>query len=667
MVAVTISDSGLRASIASLEAAGTFLNSVDKMVVELRADLAGLGPDEIVSFISRSHLPVIVSGLSDFNSIANAIGAGAAYIDIDLALFESLDESHRKILAGYHDVNLIVSVHFNGCAPSYTELISVYQRCVSTGASIVKLVSVAACEQEAEMMLHLYSDSCRKGEESVNTPSLISFAMGEEFRYTRAASLTLGAPFTYCALSPEGKVAPGMLLLDEYVALISRLSSIKGEVAVPPSKSIAQRAIIAAVMAKGESLFTNFGHCDDIDMAVAVAKELAQNVSVEGDTLRITGSAGGTTKQPDTNPFAGLMNVMPMMGGEKTIFVGESGLLSRLCLPVLAQLGESFTVTGDGSLMDRRMYGCKEVMEQLGATCVLTDKETLPAAVSGPLKGGNITFSGAKGSQLISGLLMALPACRKPSVMRVENPSSIPYILLTIEVLKEFGIVIDYEREKDAMIFNIPARQKYRPANIIFEGDWSSAANFVVLGAIFGETVIKGLRGSSIQADRMVVDVVRRCGASAEYLKGKLRVRRGYLRSFDFDVTNCPDLLPPLSVLALFSEGTTTIKGVARLNNKESNRPLVMTKIMKDMGEKAYLSEDGEILTIEGASLERRVLENRLPKGGNFSSSGDHRVAMALKILSVGCSSEVVIDTVDCINKSFPAFLSQFSNICSSK
>jgi 3-phosphoshikimate 1-carboxyvinyltransferase len=127
------------------------------------------------------------------------------------------------------------------------------------------------------------------------------------------------------------------------------------------------------------------------------------------------------------------------------------------------------------------------------------------------------------------------------------------------------------------------------------------------------------------------------------------------------DVTNCPDLLPGLSIMAALSEGTSHLSGVARLKNKESDRPLIMTQILNKMGVEAEL--DGDTLHITGISMARRILENNMLKGGNFCASSDHRVAMALKIASIACKGEIKIDNTDCIDKSFPEFLTIFDNI----
>ena len=555
---------------------------------------------------------------------------------------------------------IILSFHDYQMTPGTDALVKVYREAVAAGADIVKIVTTAETTADALRVLDLYKllEDGRMGRKKV---PLIAFAMGNAGRFSRLEAHRQGAPFTYCALKQKYIVAPGMFTVEEVESFQDR-TAVSGTVDMPASKSVAQRAIIAAMLAKGESEFHNCTRCRDIDSAIGVAKQFAQEAYVDkGGDLIIRGGFPPEKKKNDS-PFSSLIS-MSMQSGGRTAFVGESGLLSRLCIPVVAQFGESVTVTGEGSLMDRHMYGCKEAMEELGASCILTAEETLPAVVCGPIKGGEITISGKKGSQFITGLLMALPLSKKDSVLRVQNATSVPYILLTVDVMQKFGVTVEWHREGDELVFNIPGKQKYSPTEMTFEGDWSAAVNFIVAAAIFGSLTIKGLNLGTIQADKKILDVVRGCGASVEELPddGGIRVSRGSLRAFDFDATDSPDLVPALSVLAAFSEGTSHFTGVARLRNKESNRPVVMEEGLNAMGVPARV--DGDTMDITGISLARRIVEGKMLKGGNFHTFSDHRVAMALKVASLGCSSKVTLDSTDCIDKSFPGFLKLFESI----
>lgn len=660
MICISIGDYGLDACRKALRRCEKYRRQFPDLVAEIRLDLCGLGENEVHELFSASKLPLIATCMKRSSHLCStAVMAGAAYVDINVFSFINLSKEEQALLRG-RGTKLILSFHDYQMTPSTTALAKVYRDAVKAGADIVKIVTTAACTEDALRVLDLYKMQA-EGKLGRKKVPLTAFAMGDPGRFSRLEAHRLGAPFIYCALRQKYIVAPGMFTMDEVENFHDR-SEVSGTVDMPASKSVAQRAIIAAMLAKGESEFHNCTRCRDIDSAIGVAKQFASEAYIDkGGDLIIRGGFPPDKKKNDS-PFSSLVS-MSMQSGGRTAFVGESGLLSRLCIPVVAQFGESVTVTGEGSLMDRHMYGCKEAMEELGASCILTAEETLPAVVCGPIKGGEITISGKKGSQFITGLLMALPLSKKDSILRVRNATSVPYILLTVDVMKKFGVSVEWHREEDELVFSIPGKQKYVPTEMTFEGDWSAAVNFIVAAAIFGTLTIKGLNLGTTQADKKILEVVRGCGALVEELPddGGIRVSRGSLRAFDFDATDSPDLLPALSVLAAFSEGTSHFTGVARLRNKESNRPVVMEEGLKAMGVPA--SVDGDEMDITGISLSRRIVEGKMLKGGSFHTFSDHRVAMALKIASLGCESKVTLDSTDCIDKSFPGFLKLFESI----
>lgn len=662
MICISIGDYGLDACRKALRRCEKYRKQYPDLVAEIRLDLCGLGENEVHELFSASRIPLIATCMKRSSHLCvAAVMAGAAYVDINVFSYIGLRPQEQAMLRSRGN-RLILSFHDYQMTPGTAALAKVYREAVKAGADIVKIVTTATCTEDALRVLDLYKMQ-REGRLGRKVVPLTAFTMGDAGRFSRLEAHRLGAPFIYCALRKKYIVAPGMFTMDE-VENFHEQAVVSGTVAMPASKSVAQRAIIAAMLAKGESEFHNCTRCRDIDSAIGVAKQFASETYFDkGGDLIIRGGFPPEKKKNDS-PFSDLISMsIQNIQGNRTAFVGESGLLSRLCIPVMAQLGESVTVTGEGSLMDRHMYGCKEAMEEMGASCILTAGETLPAVVCGPIKGGEITISGKKGSQFITGLLMALPLSRKDSVLRVQNATSVPYILLTVDVMQKFGVRADWHREGDELVFSIPGKQKYMPAEMTFEGDWSAAVNFIVAAAVFGSLTITGLNLNTIQADKKIIEVVRGCGATVEELPddGGIRVTRGSLRAFDFDATDSPDLVPALSVLAAFSEGTSHFTGVARLRNKESNRPVVMEEGLRAMGVPAKV--DGDTMEITGMSLTRRMLEGQMLKGGNFHTFSDHRVAMALKVASLGCASKVTLDSIDCIDKSFPGFLKLFESI----
>lgn len=285
---------------------------------------------------------------------------------------------------------------------------------------------------------------------------------------------------------------------------------------------------------------------------------------------------------------------------------------------------------------------------------------------------------------------MALPFADKNSQLVVKDPKSIPYMFITLEVLKKFGIKISNDmlggREFiesggdwslcTEMIFKVKGGQRYKAADINLEGDWSAAANFLVAGAIFGKAELAGLDTSSLQADLSIMDILMDAGASLSQLDGRtgnITVQRAPLRSFQVDASNCPDLFPIVSVLAAFCQGTSRIAGVGRLANKESDRAMAILEMLTQMGVEAEI--EGDELVVKGYSLTERLAGGfpirsgmtcdksgmtcggtGLLKGGAYTSHHDHRMVMALKVASLGADSPITIDDEACVAKSFPQF-----------
>jgi 3-phosphoshikimate 1-carboxyvinyltransferase len=370
-------------------------------------------------------------------------------------------------------------------------------------------------------------------------------------------------------------------------------------------------------------------------------------------------------------------------------------------IPLMAQIsGNPVTFTGEKTLLGRPLTGAKEILDifAVESSCPSStssgqDSEVLrvPLTVKGPLKPGRTDISGKHGSQLISGLLMALPFAERNSTVIVHEPKSIPYMFITLEILKKFGIKTGNEMlggrdflESNGdwslcteMVFKIKGGQKFNAADIDLEGDWSAAANFLVAGAIFGKAQIKGLDTTSLQADLCIMDILMDAGASLSQTdgdRGDITVQRAPLKSFSVDASNCPDLFPIISVLAAFCQGTSRLAGVGRLANKESDRAQAIVEMLTGMGVKVEI--EGDEMVIEGHSLTRRLLGHKggcldcdrgdnadsrgdspgLLKGGEYTSRHDHRMVMALKVASLGADSPIIIDDEACVGKSFPQF-----------
>ena len=605
--------------------------------------------------------------------LIRAIEAGARYVDVEI---EAPKQMSKRVRQAAHENGTIFirSYHDFAGTDSPEALKAIVEKCVYHGADMVKIVTTARSEADSEKMMALYS-WCREEKEAGNDRigtladgGLVAFCMGEAGRQSRIDCLKQGSPYTYAALTEDEAAAPGQWPTAEMRKAVYgdfRFIGTEGEntdcprCVMPVSKSFAQRAIIAAALADGTSHLKGYTPCGDNEAALQVARNLGAEISQEGNMLIIRG-------------------ISAQLGSldHETLHVGESGLLTRMMIPLMAQLGSKpVTFTGEKTLLGRPLTGAKEIMDAFGASIASV---CVPLAVTGPLKAGRAEISGKHGSQLISGLLMALPFAEKNSSLIVHEPKSIPYMFITLEVLKKFGIKVANDMlggrdflESDGdwslcteMVFKVKGGQKYKAADIDLEGDWSAAANFLVAGAIFGKIEIQGLDTTSLQADLSIMDILMDAGASLSQLdgdRGDITVQRAPLKAFSVDASNCPDLFPIISVLAAFCQGTSRLAGVGRLANKESDRAKAILEMLAQMGVKA--SVEGDEMVIEGHSLAQRLLEGSLLRGGSYTSHHDHRMVMALKVAALGADSPITIDDEDCVAKSFPQFPEIFANV----
>lgn len=614
--------------------------------------------------------------------LVRAIEAGARYVDVEI---EAQKQMSKRVRQAAHENGTIFirSYHDFEGTDSLEALKAIVEKCVYHGADMVKIVTLAQSEADIDKILALYQ-WCREekasGNERIGALSdggLIAFCMGEEGRSSRLDCLKFGAPYTYAALTEEEAAAPGQWATAPMRRTVyGDFPFIDSEpLSMPVSKSFAQRAIIAAALADGTSHLRGYTPCGDNEAALQVARNLGAEVNVNGNEVTING-------------------ISAQLGGLNLpeLHVGESGLLTRMLIPVMAQLSpDPVSFTGEKTLLGRPLTGAKEIMDAFEADVIPLKSDVIPSeveespsivrvplTVKGPLKAGRAEISGKHGSQLISGLLMALPFAEKNSSLIVHEPKSIPYMFITLEVLKKFGIKIGNDMlggpdflASDGdwslcteMVFKVKGGQKYKAADIDLEGDWSAAANFLVAGAIFGKAELQGLDTTSLQADLSIMDILMDAGASLSQLdgdRGNITVQRAPLKAFRVDASNCPDLFPIVSVLAAFCQGTSRLAGVGRLANKESDRAKAIMEMLTQMGVRACV--EGDEMVIEGHSLAQRLLDNCLLKGGLYTSHHDHRMVMALKVASLGADGPISIDDEQCVAKSFPQFHEIFDKL----
>ena len=691
----------------TLEEILEILESGEVEMAEIRLDLCDLDEEEIEELFTQSDVPLIatcriaslaqrVAAEGDLlddagkvlseqglyasqprkgrnpaeelaeNQLLKAIEAGAKYVDLEVEAPPMMGRKIRQACQEYGTM-LIRSFHdFEGTPPEAT-LLSLLDKGRRFGGEVVKIVTTATCKADADRVLALYREAV--------PGTLVAFCMGPEGRESRLEALKQGAPFTYACLTAEEATAPGQWTaaeMDEAVYGNFRFIGTDETLEMPASKSFAQRAIIAAALAQGTSHLTGYSPCGDNESALAAARKLGARVTVNGSELEITGIGA----------FENCLSISEMP-------VGESGFLTRMIIPVLSVIADGpVRVTGEKTLLGRPLAGAHDIMASFGVRLVPENipEESrkgdcfIPLTVKGPLVPGRADVSGKGGSQLISGLLAALPLAPNRSTVYVHDPRSIPYMFITVDVLRKFGIEIGSEMEGGddflqtqdwtlctGLTFKMRGQQHYRAADFRIEGDWSGAANFLVAGAIFGDVEVEGLDTQSLQADISIMDILMDAGASMSQLEGDtpttgpIHVARAPLCAFETDLNNCPDLFPIVAVLAAFCPGESRIRGVERLRHKETDRAAAIVDMLTQMGVPVQVDEDE--MTIEGMALPQRLLTGNLLKGGRYTSHADHRMVMALKVAALGADGPVDIDDTACVAKSFPGFNDLFDKL----
>ena len=271
-----------------------------------------------------------------------------------------------------------------------------------------------------------------------------------------------------------------------------------------------------------------------------------------------------------------------------------------------------------------------------------------PLQFRGPIVGGYSEIDGSVSSQLLTGLLMALPLAEKNSEIKVNNLKSKPYIDMTIQILSSFGITI---HNSDYKLFKIQGNQKYLPQTYTVEADWSGGAFLLVAGAINGHLTVSGLRTDSKQSDMAIIEALKLAGATMKINEDQIEISRSELKSFNFDATESPDLFPPLVALASYCKGVSSIKGVSRLTYKESDRAKTLKEEFGKMDIIVEIKDD--LMYVAGGK----------PTGAHVESHEDHRIAMALAIASLGATGTVFIRDSQCVAKSYPRFFSDLKQL----
>ena len=315
--------------------------------------------------------------------------------------------------------------------------------------------------------------------------------------------------------------------------------------------------------------------------------------------------------------------------------------------PRVCQTGADVRFTGRGRLLERPQNVYEQLFAEKGIAFTHTPAEV---RVRGPLPAGEYEVDGGVSSQFITGLLLALPLCGAPCRVTVRPPfESRSYVGLTLRAMADFGVHVS----ECGNTYSINGNEKYVSANHTVEADYSHAAFLAVLGAVCGGVTVRGLREDSLQGDRVILDILARCGASFTREGDAVHFEKSRLHGARIDIADCPDLGPILMVLGLFCEGETVLENAARLRVKESDRIAAMEAEIRKLG--GQITSDENTVTVRASRLHA--------PDAPLDSHNDHRVVMAMAVAALGAGVPAVIENAQAVAKSYPDFFDVLRSI----
>ena len=409
-------------------------------------------------------------------------------------------------------------------------------------------------------------------------------------------------------------------------------SKLKGEVKIPPSKSMAHRAIICAALSDGLCIIENIDYSDDIIATIDAMNSLGARIVKHKDYIEVIGAYGSDEKAKES----------------RIIDCNESGSTLRFLVPISLLFKGSSKFIGRGNLGKRPLTTYYNIFERQGIEYSY-EEGNLNLVIDGELKPGTFEVEGNVSSQFITGLLFTLPLLKEDSkIVITTEMESKGYIDLTLRAMSDFGVEIINNNYRE---FIIKGNQKYNARNYRVEGDYSQAAFFLCADSLGNDVLCKDLNLNSLQGDKEIIDILKRMNvvfnANDVGVKG---ATNGELISTVIDGSQCPDIIPVLTSVAALTKGTTEIINAGRLRIKECDRLAAVTSELNKLGANIIEKEDGLIVT----GVEK------LQGGVEVWSHKDHRIAMTLAIVSTRCEEPIVIKDYECIAKSYPNFFEDF-------
>jgi 3-phosphoshikimate 1-carboxyvinyltransferase len=421
---------------------------------------------------------------------------------------------------------------------------------------------------------------------------------------------------------------------------INPIQSIVGEVRLPGSKSLTNRALLLSALASGTTNLENPLASDDTLRMMQALAQLGVTISTsEGSQTTVVTGNGGLFDTPQNDTF----------------FLGNAGTAYRPLAAILSLIPGTFVVDGDEYMHERPIAHLADALAQLGAEMTYLGKTGFPPVKirGGCINGGEVSVPGHISSQYLTSLLMALPLASNDSVIHVVGDQvSKPYLDITIGIMAQFGVTVSHE---DYQHFFVPAGQVYKsPGRYLIEGDASSASYFFAAAAIKGETTVRGIGRESVQGDIQFLDTIEQMGATVRRDHDSITVSKGTLQGIDVDLNHIPDAAMTIAVMALFAGGPTRIRNVYNWRVKETDRMTAMATELRKLGAEVSTTDDSISIT-PPAEIQQAQID----------TYGDHRIAMCFSLAALG-GAPVTINDPDCTAKTFPDYFSVFAAICHS-
>lgn len=412
--------------------------------------------------------------------------------------------------------------------------------------------------------------------------------------------------------------------------------ALAGQVTIPGSKSISNRALLLAALARGQTRIHNLLDSDDIRYMLAALRALDIPIESHDGECIVQGAAGPlATRDLDLS-----------------LDLGLAGTAFRPLAAALTTGQGRFVLDGIERMRERPVAPLVDGLRQLGARIDYLGNEGFPPirVMGTGLNGGLVRMPGDLSSQFLTSLLMAAPLARDTVVVEIEGEQvSKPYLAITVHLMAQFGVTVVHE---DFQKFEITPATYESPETLLVEGDASSASYFLAAGAIAGEGVtVFGVGADSVQGDVAFVDVLETMGAAVSRAPESITVRPGPLKGVDLDLNAIPDAAMTVAVLALFAEGPTTIRNIYNWRVKETDRLAAMSTELRKLG--ATVVEGLDFISITPPDVLVPAI---------IDTYGDHRIAMCFSLACLG-GVPVTINDPECVSKTFPGYFERFESL----